>query len=142
MNKLDHTDRKLLALLRKDARMPVVNLSKALGVSRATVQNRLNKLEREGVILGYTVKLKQEAQQDAVRVLMSLLVEAKEEEKIIESLRAFPEIVSVYHTNGQWDLIADIQVDSISVLGGLLGEIRAVKGIIQTETSLLLGLVF
>ncbi|RBW44931.1 AsnC family transcriptional regulator [Psychromonas sp. B3M02] len=142
MNKLDHTDKKLLALLRKDARMPVVNLSKALGVSRATVQNRLNKLEREGVILGYTVKLKQEAQQDAVRVLMSLLVEAKEEEKIIESLRAFPEIVSVYHTNGQWDLIADIQVDSISVLGGLLGEIRAVKGIIQTETSLLLGLVF
>ena len=142
MDKLDNTDKKLLALLRKDARMPVVKLSKALQVSRATVQNRLTKLEREGVILGYTVKLKQETQQDAVKVLMSILVEAKEEEKIIESLRTFPQIVSVYHTNGQWDLIADIQVDSISVLGGLLGEIRAVKGIIQTETSLLLGLVF
>lgn len=141
MNKLDNTDKKLLALLRKDARMPVVNLSKALHVSRATVQNRLNKLEREGIILGYTVKLKQEAQQDAVRVLMSLLVEAKEEEQIIDSLRTFPEIISVYHTNGQWDLIADIQVDSISVLGGLLGDIRAVTGIIQTETSLLLGSV-
>ena len=51
---MDNTDRQLLTLLRKNARMPVVNLAKELKVSRATVQNRINKLERKGIILGYT----------------------------------------------------------------------------------------
>jgi len=64
---MDNTDKQLLALLRKDARMPVVNLAKVLNVSRATVQNRINKLEQSGVILGYTVKLKEEAQKDIVK---------------------------------------------------------------------------
>ena len=142
MNNMDNTDKKLLALLRKNARMPVVNLAKELKVSRATVQNRINKLEREGIITGYTVKLKQDADDDVVKVLMSILVEAKDESRVLKELQSFPEILSVYHTNGHWDLIAKIQAENLSTLGALLGRIRSVEGIVQTEASLLLGLAF
>ncbi|PKH03934.1 AsnC family transcriptional regulator [Psychromonas sp. MB-3u-54] len=142
MKNLDNTDRQLLALLRKDARTPVVNLAKELKVSRATVQNRINKLEREGIVLGYTVKLKQEAEEDIVKVMMSILVEAKDEVRVLKELQTFPEILSVYHTNGHWDLIAEVQAENLSVLGELLGEIRSVEGIVQTEANLLLGLIF
>ena len=139
---MDNIDKQLLALLRKDARMPVVNLAKVLKVSRATVQNRINKLEQTGIILGYTVKLKGEAQKDVVKVIMSILVEAKDEADVLIALRELPEILAVHHTNGHWDLIAEIQVENISLLGGLLGQIRNVNGIVQTEASLLLGLIF
>jgi DNA-binding Lrp family transcriptional regulator len=142
MKNLDNTDRQLLSLLRKDARTPVVNLAKELKVSRATVQNRINKLEREGVVLGYTVKLKQEAEEDIVKVMMSILVEAKDEVRVLKELQTFPEILSVYHTNGHWDLIAEVQAENLSVLGEMLGQIRSVEGIVQTEANLLLGLIF
>lgn len=139
---MDHIDKKLLALLRKDARIPVVNLAKELKVSRATVQNRINKLERNGIIIGYTVKLKQDADENVVKVIMSILVEAKDENKVLQELQSFPEILSVYHTNGQWDLIAEVQAENLSLLGTLLGKIRSVKGIVQTEANLLLGSAF
>ncbi len=142
MHRLDDTDRKLLALLRKNARTPVVNLAKALKVSRATVQNRINKLEKEGVILGYTVKLHEETEVNEVKVIMSISVEAQDEGRVLKTLQAFPEIISVYHTNGHWDLIAKVRTENLSRLGGVLGRIRSVEGIVQTEASLLLDRIF
>ena len=139
---MDNIDKKLLALLRKNARTPIVNLAKILNVSRATVQNRIYKLEQNGIILGYTLKLKQEAETEVVKVIMSILVEAKDEENVLQELQSFPEILSVYHTNGHWDLIAEVQSENLSQLGSLLGRIRSVEGIVQTEANLLLGLAF
>ncbi|OLQ94641.1 hypothetical protein BIY21_08400 [Vibrio ponticus] len=144
MSNLDDIDRQLLALLRKNARMSVVNLANKLKVSRATVQNRINKLEKEEVILGYTVKLKHEAEVEAhtVKIIMSISVEAKDEANVLKELEAFHEVISVYHTNGHWDLIAEVQAENLSVLGGLLVRIRSIKGIVQTETNLLLDQIF
>lgn len=117
-------------------------MAKELKVSRATVQNRINKLERDGVILGYTIKLHQQSESHVVKAIMSISVEAKDEAGVLDQLHAFPEILSIYHTNGHWDLIAEIQAENLSVLGELLGRIRSVKGIVQTEASLLLNLIF
>lgn len=142
MSKLDDTDRQLLSLLRKNARMPIVNLAKELRVSRATVQNRISKLEREGIILGYTVKLKADADESVVKVIMSISVVAKDENKVLEQLHHFPEILSLHHTNGHWDLIAEIQAKNLTLLGALLGRIRSIEGIVQTEANLLLDSIF
>lgn len=139
---MDDTDRRLLALLRKDARTPVIALAKELKVSRATVQNRISKLERDGVILGYTIKLNHQAESNVVKAIMSISVEAKDESNVLDQLHKFPEILSIYHTNGHWDLIAEIQAENLSFLGELLGRIRSVEGIVQTEASLLLDLIF
>ena len=140
-DKLDSKNKHLISLLRKNARMPVVNLAKQLGVSRATVQSRLNKLEREGIILGYTVKLKPGSDSHPVRLIMNLSVEAKDEANVIKQLRGYPEVIAIHHTSGHWDLIAEIRAETLPLMNSLLGEIRLIRGIIRTETNLLLDSV-
>ena len=136
---LDKKDLSLIALLRSNARMPVVNLAKHLGVSRATVQNRINKLEHDGVILGYTVKLSPDSESHPVRLLMNISVEAKNEPAVIKRLRGYPEVIAIHHTTGHWDVIADIRAQTLPSLNSIMGEIRLIEGILQTETNLLLG---
>ncbi|MFT5506701.1 MAG: DNA-binding Lrp family transcriptional regulator [Gammaproteobacteria bacterium] len=137
-NNLDDKDLNLIALLRSNARTPVVNLAKHLGVSRATIQNRINKLEDEGIILGYTVKLRPDAESHPVRLLMSISVEAKSEAAVIKQLRGYPEVIAIHHSTGHWDVIADIRTQTLPSLNFIIGKIRLIKGISQTETNLLL----
>ena len=140
-HQLDDKDKQLISLLRANARIPVVELAKHLNVSRATVQNRLSRLERTGTIVGYTLKLKPGIDAHPVRLLMNISVEAKNEPAVIKQLRSYPNIVVIHHTTGHWDLIADIRTQSLPMLNTLLGEIRLIKGIVQTETNLLLDSV-
>jgi DNA-binding Lrp family transcriptional regulator len=140
-DKLDEKDRRLIALLRANARMPMVDIARKLGVSRPTVQNRLSRLEQSGVILGYTLKLKPGSETHPIRLFMNISVEAKNESAVIKQLQRYPEIILIHHTTGHWDLIAEIRAQSLPVLNALLGEIRLLKGIVQTETNLLLDSV-
>jgi len=117
---LDDTDRQLLALLRDDARMPVVTLARKLRLARATVQNRLARLEREGTIVGYTVKLKPGAE-------------------VRRALAGHPNVVALHSTNGRWDLVAELRADSLEAFEKVLGAIRQTAGIANTETSILLA---
>ncbi len=118
---LDKKDLSLIALLRSNARMPVVNLAKHLGVSRATVQNRINKLEHDGVILGYTVKLSPDSESHPVRLLMNISVEAKNEPAVIKRLRGYPEVIAIHHTTGHWDVIADIRAQTLPSFNSIMG---------------------
>jgi DNA-binding Lrp family transcriptional regulator len=134
---LDEKNLNLITLLRSNARMPVVNLAKHLGVSRATVQNRINKLEHNGVILGYTIKLSPDSESHPVRLLMNISVEAKNEPAVIKRLRGYPEVIAIHHTTGHWDVIADIRAQTLPTLNSIIREIRLIEGILQTETNLL-----
>ena len=138
---LDSKDQQLISLLRKDARMATVTLAKKLGVSRSTIQNRIGKLEKNGIILGYTLKLKPEAESYPVRLFMNISVEAKSEASVINSLRQYPEVIAIHHTSGHWDLIAEIRTETLPQLNTLLGQIRLNKGILKTETNLLMDTV-
>ena len=138
VDKLDDRDLHLISLLRSNARMPVVSLAKQLGVSRATVQNRITRLEQEGIILGYTVKLKPGAESHPVRLFMNISVEAKNEAAVIRQLRGYPEVVAIHHTTGHWDIIAELRAQTLPAVNAIMGEIRLIKGILQTETNLLL----
>ena len=138
MLKLDAMDQGLLALLRSDARMSVVELAKRLKVSRATIQNRMRKLEKEQIILGYTVAIGPDADKPAVRALMSISADSATEKKVIASFRGNPNVIAVHHTTGRWDLIAEIQTDSLSSFNKIVGALRLVDGVTATETSLLL----
>lgn len=136
--KLDQTDRKLISLLRANSRTPVVELAKKLHVSRATVQNRMTRLEREDVILGYTLRLRSDVEEAPVRALMSLVAENRKEAVIFEALRGNPNVKLVHHTTGRWDLIAEISTDSLASFNRIVGEIRLIDGVSATETNLLL----
>lgn len=135
--KLDSKSLELISLLRVNARSSIVDLARKLKVSRATVQNKINRLERDGIILGYTVKLKPTAETHPVRMLMNISVEARKEAAVIRRLRGFPEVIAVHHTTGHWDIIAEIHATTLPSLNAILSEIRLIDGIVNTETNLL-----
>jgi DNA-binding Lrp family transcriptional regulator len=139
MNNIDDTDRELLALLRQDARMPVATLAAKLKVARGTVQNRMKRLERDGVIVGYTVRVKPQAEAHRIRALMTIVVEGNRGAEVLHALRGHPNVTGLHSTNGRWDLIAELRADSLEAFDRALGNIRLIDGITSTETSLLLS---
>jgi DNA-binding Lrp family transcriptional regulator len=139
MNNIDDTDRELLALLRVDARMPVAALATKLKVARGTVQNRMKRLERDGVIVGYTVRVKPAAEAHRIRALMTIVVEGNQGAEVLRALRGHPNVTGLHSTNGRWDLVAELRAESLEAFDRALGNIRLIAGIGNTETSLLLS---
>jgi DNA-binding Lrp family transcriptional regulator len=139
MSGLDDTDRELIALLRDNARLPVATLAKQLRVARGTVQNRLARLEREGVVVGYTVRLKPQVEGHHIRALMTVAVEGNRGGDVLRALRGDPAVVSLHTTNGRWDIVAELRADSLEAFDRVLSSIRLIDGIAQTETSILLS---
>jgi len=136
---LDDIDRQLIAVLRDDARTPVAALAKRLGVSRGTVQNRIERLMRLGEVLGFTLRLPPQAEAQRVRAVMAIAVEGERSSAVVAALRGFPEIEAVHTTNGRWDLMAELSADSLAAFSRALDGIRQIKGIATTETSILLA---
>lgn len=137
--RLDDTDHALIALLRRDARMSVALLAQRLKVSRGTVTNRIRKLEDAGIIVGYTVRLRPDAEPQAIRAWMGILVEGNQTRVVVASLLGEPGVAALHDTNGRWDLLAEIRAESMADLSGVLERVRLIKGIANTETSILLS---
>lgn len=133
---LDETDRRLIALLRQDARLPLATLATKLEVSRGTVSNRLRRLEDAGLIIGYTVQLRPEARPDEIRAWMGILVEGNQTRLVIASLLGEPGVVALHDTNGRWDLLAEIEATSMRELSDVLERVRLIGGIRGTETNI------
>jgi DNA-binding Lrp family transcriptional regulator len=136
---MDDLDRRLIGLMREDARTSVATLAKRLRVARGTVQNRLAKMERDGTIAGYTVRLRPEVDEQRITALMTIAVEGNRLEAVVKLLRGDPAIQELHTTNGRWDLVAEIRTDSLQTFDQVLSRIRLVEGISGTETSLLLA---
>lgn len=136
---MDSTDVKLIALLRENARVPVAKLALQLGVSRATVQNRIDKLIAQRVLLGFTVRTTPEAAKHRVRAMMMVSVEGDHAEAVLKTLRGYPEVRALHTTNGRWDLVAELGTDSLESFDQVLQRIRSIKGISNSETNLLLS---
>jgi DNA-binding Lrp family transcriptional regulator len=136
---MDTTDRQILSLLRDNARMPVASMAKSLRLARGTIQNRLAKLEAEGVILGYTVRLKLPAEDQRIRALMTVAVEGNRTDEVLKALRGDPAVSALHTTNGRWDIVAELWTDSLEAVDRVLARIRKIHGISNTETSLLLS---
>ena len=136
---MDDTDRRLISLLRNDARMNVATLAAKLGVSRGTVTNRQRKLEDDQVIVGYTLRLRPDAEPNRIRAWTHVLVDGNQTRAVIASLLGEPGVESLHDTNGRWDLLAELRAESMTELSQLLDRVRLIKGIANTETSILLA---
>jgi DNA-binding Lrp family transcriptional regulator len=136
---MDDTDRQLISLLRDNARASVASLAKVLRVSRGTVQNRLSKLEADGTIVGYTARLRPQAEAHQIRALMTVAVEGNRIGPVLSALRGDPAVSALHTTNGRWDIVAELRADSLEAFDRVLGRIRLLEGIANTETSLLLS---
>jgi DNA-binding Lrp family transcriptional regulator len=136
---VDSTDQQLLSLLRADGRVSVATLAKTLGVARGTVQNRLARMQADGTIVGYTVKLRPQSDDQSIRALMTVAVEGNRTDEVLRALRGDPAVCALHTTNGRWDIVAELRTESLEAVDKVLGRIRLIDGISNTETSLLLS---
>ncbi|MDS7594983.1 Lrp/AsnC family transcriptional regulator [Agrobacterium tumefaciens] len=136
---MDTLDEKLVTLLRHNGRRSISDLAIEAGASRATVRSRIEKMEDDGTIIGYTVILRADAVEAAVRGIMMVEIEGHVTDRVIRTLGGFPEISEIHTTNGRWDLIVELHAATLSDLDAVLRRIRLVPGITGSETSLLLS---
>ena len=139
MQQLDALDKSLIAALRNNARLPMASLAKTLGVSRATAQNRLDRLVEGGVIQGFTLRTPADAYDAPIRAIMMIEIDGAATQRIVDRLRGLPAVRSIASTNGKWDLVVDLAADTLGNFDRVLGDVRGVSGIRNTETSLLLS---
>ena len=132
-------DNKIIALLKRNARILVTQMARELGVSRVTIDAHIKKMETSGVISGYTVKLGTEEFRHKVSGWILISVQANKEEHAIEQMIGMPEITRLHTTNGKWDLAAEIQVATLEHFDAVISKLRQIDGITETDTSLLLS---
>lgn len=137
----DDLDRRMIAHLRADGRASLSAVADALGVARGTVQSRLERLLDTGTLLGFTARVREDYDLNTVRAVMMIEVVGKSTTQVIRKLRGMTEIHALHTTNGNWDLVADIQAENLSEFDRVLREIRMIDGVSNSETSLLLSSV-
>jgi DNA-binding Lrp family transcriptional regulator len=136
---LDDVDLSLIAALRRDGRRSVSDLAQEIGVSRATIRARMDRLIESGEIVGFTVQLKADLQEHPIRAITLIEVEGKSSDQVVQRLNGIPEVLAIHATNGRWDLIAEIGTSDLPSFDETLRRIRLVEGISVTETNLLLS---
>ncbi|CAH0341470.1 Lrp/AsnC family transcriptional regulator [Rhizobium sp. CECT 9324] len=136
---INEKDRELLALLSENARMPVVELARRLGLSRTTVQARLERLEGQGVIAGYAVRLSDAYERGLVRAHVMITIAPKALSQVTAELNAIREVTALYSVNGPYDLIAIIAAPSIAELDRLIDRIGELSGVERTLSSIILS---
>ncbi len=135
----DDYDRTLVSLLRKDGRAPISKLAQIMGVSRATVQSRLDRLLASGALLGFTARVREDYDINQIRAIMMIEVTGRNTSQVIHKLRGLPELTVMHTTSGKWDLIAEVLVENLSEFDSILREVRLVEGVLNSETSILLS---
>ncbi len=132
-------DERLLALLKENARLSTAALARRLGVARSTVQSRLERLERSGVIRGYTLRLGPAARARQVQAHAMIAVEPQQQPAVERKLKAMPAVASLLTVSGSYDLIAMLAAESTEALDAALDELRACPGVKSTTTSIVLS---
>lgn len=135
----DELDRALIALLQADARESAAQLARRLGVARTTVLARLSRLERERVIVGYTVKLGQDAAEGGLQAFVMISVQPRAGRTVEARLQRMPEVRQLCTVSGEHDYLAQLQAASAARLDTLLDEIGALEGVLRTQTAVVLG---
>lgn len=136
---LDEKDKVLLATLRKNARESLVGLARNVGLSRSATQERMRRLEREGVIKGYTVELASE-HDPAVRAMIAVTFEPGFRcKQVVPHLSGIPEITACHSLTGSIDLMLMVACASNADLNRVRDNVATVKGVATATTHIVLA---
>ncbi len=141
MTKLALTDKDhdLLHLLKANGRAPVSTLAKKLGLSRTTVQDRIRRLEQQGVIAGYGVRLAERAQPQSFAAWVSVAVEPRQQLAVSKLLSRLPEIELLQAVSGKIDFIALMRTPTAEEMDAVLDKIAELAGVKGVETAVILS---
>ena len=137
--RIDDLDRRLIALLQGDARASAADLARRLGVARTTVLARVARLERQGVIIGYTVRLAQDGDGAGVEAYVGISVSPRSGAGVTARLATLPELRQLSSVSGEFDYLALLRADSTTRLDALLDEIGGFEGVLKTTTHVVLA---
>jgi DNA-binding Lrp family transcriptional regulator len=132
-------DAKLLDLLRANAREPAASLARKLGIARSTLQERIARLEREGLIKGYTVRLSDEAAAKSFRAVVMIEADARQGDRVTAELRKMPEVRSLAAVSGVYDMMAVVETDTAARMDAILDRIGKAHGVARTVSSIILS---
>jgi DNA-binding Lrp family transcriptional regulator len=135
---LDDLDHGILRLLADDARMPIANLARRLGVARSTAQARLARLEADGTVAGYTVRLGPGVAAEKVHALLSLVVDVRRVDTIIQALHGLTEVRTIYTVSGPVDLVAVVRTGTATELDAVIDRVARVSGVERVQSSIVL----
>ncbi|MGB0506850.1 MAG: Lrp/AsnC family transcriptional regulator [Pikeienuella sp.] len=131
---MDKIDTDLLAALRRDARTPAAALARKLGISRSTVQARIERLEVSGVIAGYTVIEGADRARRRLHATVLISVEPKESARVTTAMAAMHEVESLHTTSGRFDMCAEVSAEDAASLDAVLDRVGMINGVRSIET--------
>ena len=136
----DATDRALISLLQANARESTANPARKLGLARTTVVARLARLERDGVIVGYTLRLGMDDDRPQVRAFVGITLQPKSSRDVMSRLAQLPDLLQLSSVSGEFDCIALLRTETTARLDAVLDQIGAIDGVMKTTTSVELAL--
>ncbi len=136
------TDTLLLSLLRENARLSTAEIARRLGLSRTTVQSRIERLERQGVIGGYTVRVRQDHERHHIRAQIMITVRPRQMTPVVTALRAISDVRTLHSVSGPYDLVALGVVPTVEDMDVLTDRIGAIEGVERTTSSIILSTKF
>ncbi len=135
-------DRELLTILSEDARLPIATVARRMGVARATVQGRIDRLTEAGVIAGYSVRFSDEYRNGLMRAHVMIVLGEKALARVVRALHTLPEVVAVHSVSGTVDLIAEVAAPSVNDLDRIIDTIGELDGVARTQSSVILSTKF
>lgn len=132
-------DQQLLSVLRGKARASTTELAQILGVSRSTVQKRLERLETQGVISGYTVQLSSDYLDQEIKAHVMVTVSPHMTQDIIKAMETLDPVRAIYSVSGPHDLIVEVAAMSVNDLDNVIDNIIAIEGVERTVSSVILS---
>ncbi len=135
----DSTDRQILALLRENARASTAELARRLGLSRTTIQSRIERLERAGIIVGYTVRIAEEHERGQLKAYIMVTLQPKQSGSIEAALRKMPEVRSLHAVSGPFDLVVAAVAPSVDEMNATIDRIGALTGVERTTSAVVLS---
>ena len=140
--KITASDQQLLTVLRENARASTAEIARRLKLSRTTVQSRIERLERQGVIGGYTVRVTDDAERGHIRAHIMITVLPKQMPAVVEALRVLPEVRTLHSVSGPSDLVALGVAPTVEEMDALTDRIGAIDGVERTTSSIILSAKF
>ena len=131
---MDELDKKLIVALAANARIPISTLAVDLGLARTTVQARIDRLERNGNIAGYTVRLSEITTMGRIRATVLLQIDPQKQTSIIGRLKANHYVKETFTASGRFDLVLQIVAGTTAQLDTILDRIGALDGVKSSES--------
>jgi len=139
---IDALDRSLIALLEWNAREPIARLARRLGVARTTVNERIARLERDGVIQGYCAIIRRDTDRQLLQAKVMISCQRALLSRLVMRLRQFPEVSDCASITGPHDLMCSVSVPQAEDLDALADEIAEIEGVCGVDTTIVLATKF